>query len=163
MLKGWKRMTDEHIDDLKTTIISDINKYKDEAELKFYVGCDSQMHGTHINYTKAIALRKMGKGVLCYFKNERIPYKCKNSKKDYRTKLFEETYKIVDIAKWLDDIIVPHGYMVEQIHADLNPSDDFLSNCAVSQCLGYIRAMGYVGKIKPEAWCASSIANRKTK
>ena len=163
MNKGWKRLTEETIDNLEETIKADILRYRDEAELKFYVGCDSQMHTTHINYTKAIALRKMGKGVLCYFKNEKIPYKHRNSRKDYRSKLFEETYKIVDIAKWLDDIIIPYGYLVEQIHADLNPNSDFLSNCAVSQCLGYIKAMGYTGVIKPDAWVASSIANRKTK
>lgn len=158
--KGWKRLTDENIESLSATIISDISKYRELHELRFYVGCDSQIHGKEIVYTKAIALRKVGHGALGYYSRQREEV---GRFKNHRERLFEETYRIVEVAKWLDDIILEHGYIVEQVHADLNPSSDFLSNCVVSQCLGYIKAMGYTGVIKPDSWVSSKIADIKTK
>ena len=78
-----------------------------------------------------------------------------------RDRLWNETYKMVEVAQWLETVIEPLGYLVEELHADLNPSPEHMSNCVVGMCLGYIRAMGFTGKIKPECWAAAA-ADSKT-
>jgi predicted RNase H-related nuclease YkuK (DUF458 family) len=158
MKTGWRRMSDEPIKDLELVIKEDIERYKKNFEIKFYVGCDSQVHGDVVNYTKAIALRKMGCGVLAYYKVDKEKYN-----KNFRERLWNETYKAVETAQWVDGILMPLNYMIEEVHADLNPSPEFKSHCVMHSCLGYIKSMGFVGKVKPEAWVASGVADNKNK
>jgi predicted RNase H-related nuclease YkuK (DUF458 family) len=47
-----------------------------------------------------------------------------------------------------------------EIHADINPDPKHDSNKALQSAVGYIRGMGYDFKIKPEAWAASTGADR---
>ena len=48
-----------------------------------------------------------------------------------------------------------------EIHADINPNPEHDSNKALQQAVGYILGMGYEFKIKPDAWAASSAADKK--
>jgi predicted RNase H-related nuclease YkuK (DUF458 family) len=48
-----------------------------------------------------------------------------------------------------------------EIHADINPDPKHDSNKALQSAVGYILGMGYDFKIKPEAWAASTAADRK--
>jgi predicted RNase H-related nuclease YkuK (DUF458 family) len=47
-----------------------------------------------------------------------------------------------------------------EIHADINPDPKHDSNKALQSAVGYILGMGYDFKIKPEAWAASTGADR---
>ena len=158
MREEWKRLTEEPIKDLRVTILSDIEKNKDE-ELSFYVGCDSQNHKGYTVFIKAITMIKKGHGGLCYYSRDRVHGK----RKQMRDRLWDETLRTIEIAKMVDGILIPAGHMIEAVHLDLNPDDKHLSNCVVAECLGYIRAMGYSGVLKPDSWVASKLADRKTK
>lgn len=155
----WKRLTGEHIEDIQKTIISDILSYPEieRNELEFYVGADSQRTDKKIKFVTAIALYNKGKGGLGYY----LPEIYRNM--ENRDRLWTETYKAVESAQWLNKIIQPLGLRVNEVHADLNPDKKHFSNSLVQICLGYICGMGFDGKIKPEAWVASSVANGKTK
>ena len=162
MNTGWRRMTDVAIPDLEETIKADVLRWQQEHELKFYVGCDSQVHGPAVHYTTAIVMHKVGNGALAYYKVDK-EISDKAIKERVRERLWLETYKAVDIAKWVDGILLPLNHMIEEIHADLNPHEEHMSNCMVSTCLGYIRSMGFLPKIKPEGWAASGVADAKNK
>ena len=158
--KKWKRMTGEHVTDFKAVLKADIKRNIEMyGDVKFYVGVDSQVVNDKIQYVSAIAMRVPRHGACAYYFTEILKWK----KHSYREKLWTEVYKAVDLAKWLDDFLVDYDLCVEEIHADLNPSEKHLSNSVMAGCLGYIKSSGYTGVCKPNAWCASNVANRKSK
>ena len=61
-----------------------------------------------------------------------------------------------EIAELLDLYEIPL-----EIHADINPDPRYDSNKALQSAVGYILGMGYEFKIKPDAWAASTAADRK--
>ena len=76
--------------------------------------------------------------------------------------LWTEVYKAVEVAQWLDKLLEPLGHCVSEVHADLNPNPEYLSNCVASMCLGYIKSMGFSPVLKPNSWCADA-ADDKSK
>jgi len=77
--------------------------------------------------------------------NERMVYEVSKS--------IEVAY---DIAPLLDLYELPL-----EIHADINKDPAHESNKALQQAVGYILGMGYTFKIKPDAYAASTIADKK--
>jgi predicted RNase H-related nuclease YkuK (DUF458 family) len=48
-----------------------------------------------------------------------------------------------------------------EIHLDINPEKEHKSSAIVKEAIGYIQGTCQVTpRIKPEAWCASTIADR---
>jgi len=47
-----------------------------------------------------------------------------------------------------------------EVHADINTNPQFKSNPALHEAMGYILAMGFAFKAKPEAFASSSCANK---
>lgn len=155
-MKNWKRLTGEKINDLGETVLADINSYPD-SDIKFYCGCDSQVIKQRILYVTVIVLYRAGNGGVAYYLRE------PEAKIHDKARLWNETYKAVTVAMWLNEIIKPVGLRVNEVHADLNYDEKHMSSTMVQACLGYICAMGFEGKIKPYAWCATKVANIKTK
>lgn len=154
----WNRLVGDEINDLFSTIESDIRDVRvGGEELRFYVGTDSQVKKKITTYVTAVVLYRVGSGALVYYarQNEKTM--------DMRSRLWNETYKAVEIAKELNGFLRAYGLKVHEVHADLNSNDIHKSNSSVQACLGYICGMGFKGKIKPYAWASSCVANKKTK
>ena len=152
----WQRLSGDVVENIRAVISNDIMRREDKADLKFYVGCDSQSYKEHIAYVTAIVLYETGKGGLGYYMREieePVPM---------RHRLWNETYKAVTTATWLNQLLIEFDYRVDEVHADLNSDEKHLSQSSVTECLGFITSMGFVGKIKPEAWVASGVADQKT-
>ncbi len=71
-----------------------------------------------------------------------------------------EVAKSVEVAYEIAPILDLYGIPLE-IHADINPDPNHDSNKALQQAVGYILGMGYKFKVKPDAWAASSAADKK--
>ena len=155
----WNRLSGDGIVNIFETIEQDIIKYTNDFELKFYTGCDSQVHNDKVRYITAIVLYRQGKGGLVYYRKEIEAFKNINPQK----RLWNEVVKAVEVAQELDDILIKHDLCVEEVHADLNYDKKYLSSKVVDQCLGYIKAMGFDGVIKPYGFTASKIADRVTR
>ena len=158
MIKKWKRLNGNNIEDLSDTILADIVTAETD-NLEFYIGGDSQWAGGRVKFTVAIIMIKKGKGGRGYYKSV-VPVE---SNMTIQQRLFMETFKAVKVALWLNPILESIGYKVNEIHTDLNPNPNYPSYEMVHTCLGYIRGMGFEGKIKPHSWAASSVADYKTK
>lgn len=75
-----------------------------------------------------------------------------------RARLMSEVYKVVGIANELIESIGDRHY---EIHIDVNPSEKFKSNTALSEANGLILGtFGVKPKCKPEAFAASAAADR---
>ena len=71
-----------------------------------------------------------------------------------------EVGKSIEVAYELAPLLDLYEIPLE-IHADINPDPNHESNKALQQAVGYILGMGYDFKVKPEAWAASSAADKK--
>jgi len=70
----------------------------------------------------------------------------------------QEVYKASELYLELADAI---GEREVEVHLDLNPSKKHISNQIVDQAIGYIKSTcNVVPMIKPDAWAASSVADR---
>ena len=155
----WRRLSGENIECIHATISNDVMANL-EHDLEIYVGADSQRFEDHVNYVTAIVVYRNVKGGLGYYLSEKEKLV---GKLDNRTRLWNETAKAVDKAQWLNELLREFDLRVSEVHADLNNDKKHFSNTVVQMCLGFICSMGFNGKIKPEAWAASSVANSKTK
>ena len=157
---GWKKLEGNIVNDLYTTIAQDIKatkvKFADE-DIKFYVGTDSQRKKYDVVYVTAIVLYRKKSGGSVYILKER------EKLTDMHTRLWNETEKAIKVATELNTFLVDFNLRVDEVHADLNPDKNYKSNTLVKSCLGYICGMGFEGKVKPQAWAASKVANIHTK
>jgi predicted RNase H-related nuclease YkuK (DUF458 family) len=74
--------------------------------------------------------------------------------------MLTEVGKSIDVAYEINPLLEKYGIKME-IHADINPDPNHESNKALQQAVGYILGMGYEFKVKPDAWAASSAADKK--
>jgi hypothetical protein len=155
----WKTFNNKHIDNLEETILTDISNAPSN-DLTFIVGADSQWSKGRVTYTVAIILLMNGKGGKGYHKTIVTN---RNHNVSIKQRLFTETYQAVEVAMWLNPILEQLGFEVSEVHADLNPNPNYPSAEMVSTCLGYIKGMGFEGKIKPDSWAASCTADKFTK
>ena len=73
-------------------------------------------------------------------------------------RLMNEAYRVSELYLKLAEVIEDREI---QVHLDLNPNDQYLSNTVVSQAVGYVRGVcNVVPKVKPAAFAASTAADR---
>ena len=132
------------------------------AETKIYIGCDSERYRRHniwyADYILAIVVHKDGKHG-CKIFGEIVTerdYDQKASKPTFR--LMNEVYKISELYLKLQDVLVNRDV---EVHLDINPDDDHISNIVLSQAVGYIKGTcNVVPMVKPNAFAASYAADR---
>ena len=129
----------------------------ESLQSKIYIGCDSEIFKRNdkwfIDYYSVVVIHKNkhnGRNVteIDYTKDKKKPL--------YR--LMQEVYKASELYIELADAI---GEREVEVHLDLNPSKKHISNQIVDQAIGYIKSTcNVVPMIKPDAWAASSVADR---
>jgi len=131
-------------------------------ETKIYIGCDSQRYRKNIiwyaDYILAIVVHINGKHG-CKIFGEIITerdYDLKASKPTFR--LMSEVYKISELYLKLQEVLVDRKV---EVHLDINPNNDHVSNIVLSQAIGYIRGTcNVIPLVKPSAFAASYAADR---
>jgi predicted RNase H-related nuclease YkuK (DUF458 family) len=76
-----------------------------------------------------------------------------------KQRMLMEAGKSVEVAFELCKIFSRYSVDME-VHADINTNPNFKSNDALKEAMGYIVAMGFAFKAKPEAFASSSCANK---
>lgn len=84
----------------------------------------------------------------------------KRDKELVNERMVFEVGKSIEVATEIAELLDLYEIPLE-IHADINPNPKWESNKALQSAVGYILGMGYEFKIKPEAWAASTAADRK--
>ena len=165
----WRRVNhglinEPLIDYLETLIETEQDKGN---KVKICIGTDSQKTGKAYRFATAIIFEvkePMGllNGVMTYIGRgakvisgvfiDRTPMKI-------QSRMLKEVQLSIDVG--YDILPLLELYEVEfEIHADVNPDPTAGSNVALEQSVGYIKAMGFTCKVKPEAYAASSGADK---
>lgn len=75
-----------------------------------------------------------------------------------RNRLMNEVYKISELFLSVQDIV--SDFEIE-LHLDINPKIIHGSSCVLSEAIGYVKGIsGLDAKVKPDAWAASTGADR---
>lgn len=127
-----------------------------------YIGTDSQRHGETHSLSTAISVTRTrvggsGKGGIYFHSTERVRHI--NS---LRQKMSTEAVKTHMTFFTLKSELESRGVDIPiELHFDV--SKNGASRIALADVTGMAMGAGCPFKIKPEAWCASGVANRHTK
>jgi predicted RNase H-related nuclease YkuK (DUF458 family) len=167
----WKRndlVITEPITDYLTKLFDE--EIKKGYKFKVGVGTDSQKSGGKGSYKFATVIListsedlgggiTVGRGGMIIAATYYNTFK-KNNKELVNERMVYEVGKSVEVAYEIAPLLDLYDIKLE-IHADINPDPKWESNKALQTAVGYILGMGYSFKVKPEAWAASTAADKK--
>lgn len=138
---------------------------------RLMVGTDSQVHRAHTVFITGIVIQNEGKGVWACIKKVIIPRKMSNlhERISYELSLTEEVVSMFTKERkdQLIEIILPNIYQGAAFtiegHIDIGAGKRNKTSAFVKEMVARMESMGVEPKIKPDAFVASSYANRYTK
>lgn len=129
---------------------------------KIYIGCDSELYNRNgvwlIDYYSVVVIHINKQNGCKVFGRKVTETDYTKDKRKPLYRLMQEVYKASELYLELADAI---GEREVEVHLDLNPSKKYVSNQVVEQAIGYIKSTcNVVPMIKPDAWAATSVADR---
>ena len=144
---------------------------KPNGNYKLMVGTDSQVHVNWTIFITGIVIQNEGKGAWACIRKSIVPRKMLHlhERISYETSLTEEiVYKFTEEHKnRMIDIVLPHIYkgatFTMEGHLDIGSGKRNKTREFVQEMVARLESIGVEPKIKPDAFVASSYANRFTK
>ena len=139
----------------------EIKRYIEEdpnAEYKLVIGTDSQSSQNSTLFVSAIIIHRVGKGTRYYYYEK--------TEKQYiqlQDKIYTETQLSLELIERLKDyeiLSILSEWPIE-IHVDIGHQGE--TRALIGDITGWVQAMGYTTKIKPESYGASVVADKYTK
>jgi predicted RNase H-related nuclease YkuK (DUF458 family) len=139
----------------------------------FVIGTDSQVHRGHTKFVTGIVIHRIGRGAWACYRQVAVPRQLHS----IREKLTLETsfsqrvagYFDADVLMRMEDLLLPHVYhgAMLETYIDIDAGTEPIVNKTalfVQEMVDRVEAMGmYAPRVKPDAYAASSYANRYTK
>ncbi len=139
----------------------------------FVIGTDSQVHRGHTKFVTGIVIYRIGKGAWACYRQLAVPRQLSS----IREKLALETSFSQRVAGYFDSFVVtkmetlllPHVYQgaILETYIDIDAGTEPVINKTalyVQEMVDRVEAMGmYAPRVKPDAYAASTYANRYTK
>jgi predicted RNase H-related nuclease YkuK (DUF458 family) len=121
-----------------------------------YIGCDSIRYRSggkwKARYSTVVILhRSTRSGCQLFYHTETL-----HDYGNLKQRLLTEVSYAVSAASEIVDVL-DGRYM--EIHLDVNPNPKHKSSIAVKEALGYVQGSGFIGKVKPESWAATHVAD----
>lgn len=155
----WRNGSKKIIDNFQEKLLNSLSK--NNLNKKIIVGSDSQIISNKVSFVTTVIVWTVGHGAIFFYKKQNVDF---NKKYELlQNRLFEQTYRAVQIANKINEILKNTIYSVEQIHCDINGNRKFKSSRAVPMCVGYITSNGYKAVVKPHAYGASCVADSLTR
>lgn len=141
------------------------------GNFRLMFGTDSHVHSSYTKFITGIVIQRESKGAWACIRKSIIPRKMTNlhERISYETSLTEEVVALFTEEKkeQLIDIILPNIYKGASFsiegHIDIGAGRKNKTRIFVKEMVNRMEAIGVEAKIKPEAFVASSYANRYTK
>lgn len=132
-------------------------KEKPEKDYDIVVGCDSSS-GKEPSFPVAVVILRVGEGGRFFLK--RVNYEDKKFY-NWRERVLEEVMLSCDLALLLKERLEQvklDNYQLRYIHADIGKNGQ--TKDMIKEVAGLIKGNGFEPKIKPEAYVASTVADR---
>lgn len=141
------------------------------GNFRLMVGTDSQVHKQHTVFITGIVIQNRGKGVWACIKKVVVPRKMTqlHERISLELSLTEEIVALFteERKNELIEIVLPHLYkgatFTMEGHIDIGAGKRNKTSEFVKEMVTRMESMGVEPKIKPNAFVASSYANRYTK
>lgn len=138
---------------------------------KLIVGTDSQVHPAHTLFITGIVVQNAGKGAWACIRKCSVPRKMLHlhERISFETSLTEEIVALFDEEKKnkMIDVVLPFIYQGASFtmegHLDIGAGSRNKTKEYVAEMVARMESIGVEAKIKPEAYVASSYANKFTK
>lgn len=127
------------------------------ANYKVIIGTDSQTDSQQTMFVTAIIVQRIGKGALFFTTRKRH-----RSMKDLRSRIYTETeYSLACVERLKEQFFEMMEDVPLEIHLDVGRLGE--TRKLIQEVVGWVTAIGYTAKIKPDAYAASTVADRYTK
>ena len=144
------------------TNVADFVKEDPGSYYRLVIGTDSQTKSvagqSQIDYVTAVVVHRKGRGARYFWKKEK-----KDKIPVLRDKIYTETLLSLSCAQELVPLlrkaVSPAKYDFE-IHIDVGPIGP--TRDMIKEVVGMVSGNGFIAKTKPEAWGASSVADKHT-
>lgn len=144
-------------------MVEEIGDFVDEEPSGFYsiiIGTDSQTRKINgeaeIDYVTAVVIHRKGHGARYFWKKEKHFHP-----PILRDKIYRETQMSLefaqDIVPQIRERVPPSKYDFE-IHIDVGPFGP--TREIIKEVVGMVNGNGFTAKTKPQAWGASSVADK---
>jgi len=152
----WRRLNGQRIDQPLLEAVEAIIKRELDAgyKLKVCIGTDSQVMSEEVHFATVIVFLREKRGGFMFISNDRS-----QRKMTLRERMILEVGRSVEVAYSLCHLLDAYNVALE-VHADINTDPAFESNVALKEAMGYILAMGFEFKAKPDAFASSSCADK---
>jgi len=127
------------------------------SSYKIIIGSDSQVKSDTCFIT-AVIVHRLGKGARYYYRK-----KTQRKIKSLRQKIFYETALSLEVGGMVHKYFADHGFddLKVEIHIDVGIHGE--TKDLIREVVGMVTGSGFRAKIKPEAFGASSVADKHTK
>lgn len=141
-------------------VMQQIHEYvnvEPDAEYKVIIGTDSQTTSRETIFVTAVIIQRVGKGALFFTRK-----KTHQRMKDLRSRIYQETeYSLACVELLKEKFFEILEDVSLEIHLDVGKIGE--TRKMIQEVVGWVTAMGYPAKIKPDAYAASAVADRYTK
>ncbi|MCL6610415.1 MAG: ribonuclease H-like YkuK family protein [Peptococcaceae bacterium] len=127
------------------------------SSYKVIIGSDSQVK-TDMCYITAVVVHRQGKGARYYYRK-----KIQRKIKSLRQKIFYETALSLEVGGMVANYLAESGLddLEVEIHIDIGRQGE--TRDLIREVVGMVTGSGFQAKIKPDAYAASSVADKHTK
>ncbi len=127
------------------------------SSYRIIIGSDSQVKRDTLFIT-AVIVHRLGKGARYYYRK-----KFQRKIKSLRQKIFYETALSLEVGGMINKFFAERGNdeMLVEIHIDVGTAGD--TKDLIREVVGMVTGSGFRARIKPDAFGASSVADKHTK
>ncbi|WP_308423729.1 ribonuclease H-like YkuK family protein [Calditerricola satsumensis] len=142
-------------------VVANIRRYIEEAPqatYKLVIGTDSQTDADKTVFVTAIIVQRVGRGARFFYARQVVPPIV-----DLRHRIYRETeisLRTLEALQRAGLSAIGADFPIE-IHLDVGQQGE--TRMIIQEVVGWVQAVGYTAKIKPDAYGASAVADRFTK
>lgn len=129
-----------------------------KANYRFVIGTDSQTNRKWTQFVTALIIHRSGKGArfFCCKRKERAVHNLQH-------RIYKETelsLKVMETLKEYGIINLISEWPIE-VHLDIGKNGE--TRQLIQEVVGWVTSVGYIARIKPDAYGASAVADKYTK
>ncbi len=132
-------------------------KADSDPTYKIIVGSDSQARVGDADFVTAIIVHRMGKGGIYFWKKQKL-----HNQHSMQERIARETQMSLELAWQIRGDFQHNGLSAYEPEVHLDVGMEGVSRDMVKWVTGMILGSGFVFKIKPDSFAASSVADRYT-